>query len=390
MADPKEPTRGSEIVSLADELRRKREAEQSAKRGPRQPLRWGELAQREPPERIWRISHWMGLGPMLLAGAGGIGKTLVAQTIATALAIGRNFVDEVAAPAKVLFWACEDDHDELWRRQLAICRFFGINLADLEGKLVIEPRLGCENTLLSVAFGAPTWTPVRDELREQVNDYAADVLMLDNIGQTYGGGENDRHAVTMFVNGLAGLTERPVTTMLLGHPAKAAGSEFSGSTAWENAVRMRWFLGTKLPDQKDDDTQPEDGVRYLAKRKTNYSVNDFRRLTYHEGVLIPEAPALGTNPASQSHQEQARRVVLKGLRKLTGMAIPTTHAANSPAYLPRKILEMHLGEDFTRTDLARAMNDLLIAGNLEIGVVGKYDKGGKRTGLRERETDVPK
>lgn len=379
------------ISSLADEARRQKEAAAAVIRQPPKPMRWADLQGRAPPERVWRIAHWMGLGPMLLAGGGGIGKTLIAQTIATALAIGRNFVDEVTAPAKVLFWACEDDHDELWRRQVSICNYFGIRIADLDGKLVIEPRLGRNNTILATAFGSPTWTPVRDELREQVNDYAADVVMLDNIGQTYGGGENDRHAVTMFVNGLAGLTERPVTTMLLGHPAKAAGSEFSGSTAWENAVRMRWFLGTKLPDQKDDDAQAEDGVRYLAKRKTNYSVNDYRRLTFREGVLCPDAGIGGVRSyADQSHQEQARRVVLNGLRRLKGMAIPTTHAANSPAYLPRKILEMNLGEDFTRSDLVRAMNELLLAGNLEVGIVGTYDKGGKRTGLREVEKDSPK
>lgn len=347
----------------------------------RRPMRWTELAGREPPVRTWRIAHWMSYGPMLLAGAGGIGKTLVAQTIATALALGRHFVDEVSAPAKVLFWACEDDHDELWRRQVAICRYFGVTLDSLEGRLVIEPRLGCENTLFGLAFGQPTWTGLREELREQVNDYGSDLLILDNIGQLFGCSENDRHHVTAFVNGLAGLSERPLTSMLLGHPAKAAGSEFSGSTAWENAVRMRWFLGHSLPDQPDS-AAAEDGVRYLAKRKSNYSVNDWRRLTYQEGVYVPENPRAATGGyGAQSRKDDARRCVLNALAKISEAGLVSTASTASPDYLPKRMLAMKLANDFTKSELADAMNALLVSGRLRNGKVGTFANRTPRMGL---------
>lgn len=351
---------------------------------------WDEIEGHEPPPRIWRVDHWLGAGPMLLAGAGGIGKSLLAQTMATALALGRNFIDRVSEPQTVLMWLCEDDRDEIWRRQVAICRFFGVPLSALKGRLIIEPRIGKANTLMGLLHGQPTWTSLREELVEQVNDYRATILMLDNIGQTYGGIENDRHQVTTFVNGLSALTPWPLSTMLLAHPAKAAGSEYSGSTAWENAVRMRWFLGTTLPDQPEAATA-EDGVRFLAKRKANYSVHDWRRLTYQDGALVPDAPpAAPGSYAAAAHRERALAVVLSGLARLTEIGIPTTHAANSPAYLPRKLVEMKLAEDYSRNDLARAMNDLLADGRIEIGVVGKYDKGGKRTGLLLAGTGLPK
>ena len=50
--------------------------------------------------------------------------------------------------------------------------------------------------MLSTVYGAPKLTPLMDELRAQVNDYKADVLILDNVGQTFGANENCRHDVT--------------------------------------------------------------------------------------------------------------------------------------------------------------------------------------------------
>lgn len=346
---------------------------------------WTALDGREPPPRIWRIDHWLGTGPTLMAGAGGVGKSLLAQTLATALALGRFYVEAVTAPQTVLMWSCEDDHDEIWRRQVAICRFFQVPLSALAGKLIIEPRLGRSNALFGLAFGQPAWTGLREELIEQVNDHKASVLFLDNIGQVYGANENDRHHVTTFVNGLCGMTEWALSTIFLGHPAKLAGSEFSGSTAWENAVRMRWFLGTHLPDQPDA-AATEDGVRYLAKRKSNYSVKDWRRLTYRDGVLEPDAaPSAGFSYADQSRKDDARRCVLSALRKIAATGLTCTASTASPDYLPKRIVTMKLGEDYAVRELAEAMNALLVDGKLVVSQVGKYSNRTPKMGLTEPE-----
>lgn len=379
------PTPKGAVVSLADALKVKREAEAEAAFGPRRPLDWSSLATRSPPVRPWRIAHWLSDGPMLLAGAGGIGKTLLAQTLATALALGRYFLDDVLAPSRVLFWACEDDHDELWRRQLAICAFFGVTLADLDGHLTIEPRLGRDNALFGLAFGQPTWTPLRAELTAQVNDYKADVLILDNVGQTFGGQENDRHHVTTFVNGLASLGgDRSLSTLLLGHPAKATDSEYSGSTAWENAVRMRWFFGATLPDQPEEGPASPD-VRYLAKRKANYTAHDWRRLQYVNGVFVPDAVSGGSiadRHSAEARAESAQRCVLHALARLAEASIRTTDGATSPDFLPRKMRETKLAADFTVRELTDAMRALQLAGQIEEGPVGHYRNRTQKFGLK--------
>jgi hypothetical protein len=145
----------------------------------RSPLDWAELSLREPPPRQWYIEHWAGPGAILFAGRGGIGKSLLAQEIGTAAAMGINFLDQISRPLKVLMWAYEDDHDELWRRQINICRMFNIQMDQLRGRFIVEPRLGMENTLFAMAYGVPMVTPLFAELVSQINDYDADITGVD-------------------------------------------------------------------------------------------------------------------------------------------------------------------------------------------------------------------
>jgi hypothetical protein len=64
-------------------------------------------------------------------------------------------------------------------------------------------------------------------MHKQVIDLRARVLVLDNTGQTYGGNENDRHQVTMFVNGVFGRVRgREFAPVILGHVARSPASEF--------------------------------------------------------------------------------------------------------------------------------------------------------------------
>jgi len=350
----------------------------------RTPMDWTSLATRIPPVRPWRISHWLTSGPTLLAGRGGIGKTLIAQTIATALALGKRFLDDVHAPETVLFWACEDDHDELWRRQVAINKYFEVEMSDLAGKLIIEPRIGLDNTLFSTSYGAPAWTPLRDELRAQLSDYKAGVLFLDNIGQTFGGKENDRHHVTTFCNGLSGIGDGSTSIVMMGHPAKASDSEFSGSTAWENAVRMRWLMGATLPEQEETDEPEDPNVRYLCKRKTNYTVKDWCKLQYKDGVFGPVQEHDGhfkDRYGSANRSEDADRCILFALERFKETGMRTTDGRTSPDYLPKKMMEAKLASDYSKKELADALMRLRMAGNVGEGVIGKYENRTVKRGL---------
>lgn len=351
---------------------------------PRKPMDWAKLATQTPPIRTWSVSNWLTDGPTLFAGAGGIGKTLVAQTLATALAARTRYLDDIEKHHIVLFWACEDDHDELWRRQVQICAYLGVRMEDLADRLILEPRFGLDNTLYATTFGTPQWTPLKDELRSQLNDYAASVLFLDNIGQTFGAEENKRHHVTSFINGISGLVaDYPFSPVIMGHPAKAADSEFAGNAAWENAVRMRWFMGQKLPDQQiEEGEQLDPKVRYISKRKTNYSVKDYRKLIYSNGVFAPEdAPPGSFQMRFGNRDADAQACVVEGLRKLVARQIRTTHAKNTSDYLPKVMRTSGLAADFAPSELDEALAKLRLAGKIVEGVVGKYDNRTRKTGL---------
>lgn len=346
------------------------------------PLDWPALDGKTPPDREWAIKHWLGMGHVtLLAGPGAIGKTLLAQTIASHLAWGQSIIDEIERPRKVLMWACEDDHDELWRRQIAIAAHMDVSLSAFEENLVIVPRAGNENTLLTNTYGSPGWTPLIEELREQVNDLKIDVLILDNVRQLCAN-EIDGHFVTRFVNTFAAM--RPgLATVLLAHPSRAQGSEFSGNGAWENACRMRWYLGNKLPGEKHDDPddEGETDTRYLYKRKANYSAKDVIKLDYRDGLLLPNEASQGAPVGDIFRAGLAENIVLKSIPRLIAMGKCPTDGATSPEYLPRLMIEFKLQENMTKRDLTSAMRGLMLSGRIRKQIAGQYANRSPKMGL---------
>jgi hypothetical protein len=324
-----------------------------------------------PPRRKWIIENWLGVGhPTLFVGPGGIGKTLLAQQILSCLAIGRGTLDTVENPVKCLMWGCEDDHNEFVRRQFSISHWLETPIADFDN-LMIFPRIGLDNVLLSTEFGRPAWTMLIGELEEQVADLDADVVVLDNIAQMFGANENARHDVTMFLNGITGACckRKPTAIILLGHPSRAQGSEFSGNSAWENAVRMRWWLNNKMPDDTQEDV-PEisDTTRYLAKRKTNYSLKDYRTFEFSNGVLLPKDTHYEEGDGLRDMQ--AARVVVHGIDKLAERGI---YGSESPGrnYLPSLLVAYELSDGVPKQSMVRAMRKLILDGKIKRAEVGK-------------------
>lgn len=341
------------------------------------------LASRPAPDRHWFVPGWLHNGPLLFAAGGGVGKTLLAQQAATAGALGLPCIGQAAPPFRSLLWACEDDADELWRRQEAISRHFDISLDAPADNLVIQSRMGVDNLLMSVAYGEMRLTQVYEQLRQQVNDLGIDVFWADNLAHLFGGDENARGQVTMFINALAGLViGRPFSVALLAHTARHTGSEFAGSAAWENAVRMRWYLGTTLPDQKPAEGADDDDVRYLAKRKANYTSRDYVRFTMTGGVLLPDQ-TVGYTSGLMAHLDKANaeKVTLEAFHKLRAMGVAPSDTSNSRDYLPKQAFDKKLSGGYTQEQIKQAMDRLMSAGKLARGVVGVYANRGARMGL---------
>lgn len=343
------------------------------------------LAGESVPAQSWFRGNWLHSGTTLLAGAGGEGKSSLAQHEPTCGALGRPYFAPQGLPYRSLVWNCEDDHDDMWRRQARICEHEQIDMSDLDGHLHLVSRYGCENALMAEVQRTLVTTNLFEELHQQVNDQQIDVLWLDNVAHLFLGNHDDRTHVTQFISLLNGLVRgRPFGVVLVAHVSRALGSEFTGSVAWENAARMRWYLGSKLPDaQRDDDEASSPETRFLAKRKSNYSARDVVRMSMRHGLLVPDQVA-------QSHvgglvgamdERRAEEVCLAGFRSLCGMGIRTTDGKTTGDYLPAQIVAKSLSCGYSKADLGKAMNRLMGRGEFARGVVGKHANRSDKFGL---------
>jgi archaellum biogenesis ATPase FlaH len=351
-------------------------------------INWAGLAPETPPERSWAIKGWLGMGHVtLLAGPPGSGKTAFCQMLASALAIGADVIDDVPEKRTVLFWAGEDDRDELWRRQMAIARWMNLKLGAFDERLVMLPLDQEDLSLVGSTRDGLVATPRLKELREQIGDLKAEVVFIDSVARTFGGNENDRHEVTKFIAALQhAASPTGAAVCLIGHPAKGVGSEFSGSTAWEASVRARLYFGFEMPDRKGDDGDPVDPtspIRYLAKRKTNYSTRDWRQAEWIDGVMTVKTPEPGQTftHSARSKAALADEVVYL-VRRLKAIGLDASHSTHAANYLPKAAKAAGLLNDsITPREVQIGLAECLANGRMKVGQIGTYSNRTPKLGL---------
>ncbi len=333
-----------------------------------------------PPPREWAVRDWLPRGTVTsLFGGGGIGKSLFVQQLATCIANGVQVLGQPVTMGPVLAFLCEDDNDEIRRRQAAILAHLGRSPAYSAEGLHIEGRAGLDNVL--VTFGpdrkpAPgAFLAVLYRECERIRPVA---LILDNIAQLFGGLENDRHQVTVFANILTGIARRfDLAALLLGHIAKGPASEYSGSTAWEAAVRTRLWM-----ERRDD------GLIELHRRKANYAGQGSMLLEYRHGALVEVNPDDNAAAASLT-LAQAERDVLAALDTLTARQVSTSQVPTATTYLPRLAEREKLLGSTTKDNAARALSALIDRGEILVGQPLGWKKADRHqaTGLARRATE---
>lgn len=333
---------------------------------PSRPIRASEFVG-EPPEREWIIPEWIVKGAVnSLYGDGGLGKTLLAQQLACACAIGGKWLGMDAARGSVLAVLCEDEKDELHRRHNAIKAALGYVVGNPFEDVWLWPRVGDENVLIRWdKDDKPTLGAFMADLVREVEEINPSLLILDTLADFYAGNEISRPHVNYFVKTvLGGLIKRQkekghgLTVLLLGHPSvagKASGSGYSGSTAWNAAVRARMYLA-----------RPEDGAadeRILTRGKANYAKSGDEtavRLFYADGVLHACDDVQDGDAILWAAKEEVCRLVERAWHGGQPYSAQKGHKRHIYAALPQDLQRSGYQPQIARQAIRDAIDDGLI------------------------------
>jgi RecA-family ATPase len=331
------------------------------------------------PERRWVVNKWIPQDYVTgLYGDGGTGKSLIAQQLATCMALPEQpWFGLTTAPMRTLVLNCEDQLEEMHRRQDAINQLYKCQFTDLKAMRWL-PRLGYDNILMAFEGGHPVLTSFAHELVEAALDHQAKLVIVDTVSDTFGGNENDRSQVRQYVQAALGYIARRIggTVLACAHPSRAglsSGEGSSGSTAWSNAFRSRLSFEAA---KEDKERTPDPDARFLSRRKGNYARRspDTISVQWSDGAFITV-----DDDVNRPAVEDVFLGLLDRVTKDKQTVSPNSRASN---YAPKIFTQMTGHAGYRRADFEKAMTALL-----RNGVIVRRQKGrpGKETTCIERD-----
>lgn len=330
----------------------------------------------QAPHRRFIVPGWIVRGAAgLLTGEEGVGKSLLAQQIATSAAADVDFLSLKIEAVKAIYITCEDPMEELWRRQESINKALGIQMSDIAGRLLLvslKGHLGNELGTFSDR-GQLSPSPRFRQIKAKALEHGANLIFIDNAAHVFPGNENARHDVAAFLGLLEQLSEAiDGSVTLLAHPNKQhaqgnkAGNEYSGSTGWSAHVRNRLFLDWSKTDAEGNPIG-DDG-RLLRKSKANYGKRgeeisfQWFEWAFHNLTDIPPDTAAEIAANAQAAHENGR--FLECLDQASKERRPTSASQAASNYAPRVLAKMPTARGMKVEALERALQQLLLLGEI--------------------------
>lgn len=244
------------------------------------PARWQDGG---APRLKWLVENCFIPGTVaLLSSDGGLGKSLLMQQLCTAAALGKPWLGLTTQRVRTYAMFCEDDEDELWRRQERINKHYRCRMGDLEDVTYFS-RAGQYNILCEFdKWGAiPRETKLLYGIKIPVHNYGAQIVVLDTATDVFGGNEIAKDQVRAFITLLRRWAMQingcVILTAHVSNEGLASESGLSGSRAWSNSVRSRIWL--------HDDKKNEGGL-LLKTMKSNYGPRGGKLpLVWKDGVI---------------------------------------------------------------------------------------------------------
>lgn len=335
-----------------------------------------EWENQKAPDRRFIVPGWIATGSAgLLGGQDGVGKSLLAQQLGTCAAAHSPFMGIEIERVKTLYITCEDDADELHRRQESINAALGVTMADLKGWLrthSLKGELGNEMAVFN-QNGQMTTTKRYAQIRQAALDFGARLVFVDNAAHVFAGNENARHDVAAFLGLLERLSiEIDGAVVLLAHPNKQhaqgnkQGNEYSGSTGWSAHVRNRLFLDWESgPDELPSDPD----LRVLRRSKANYAARGEEIIfRWHKWAFVRDddlPPNIGAELAKTIQATGENERFMECLAKATEDRRAVSISKNAANFAPRIFAGMPTARGMKVGALQRAMERLLHLGRIK-------------------------
>jgi RecA-family ATPase len=320
------------------------------------------------PPRRWIVRDWIPYGVVTgLYGDGGLGKSLLAQQLQSACACGGEWVGQVAEHVKSIGFYCEDEADELLRRQENINAALNLRPADLANVRFVS-RVHQDNILMTFSKnGKGELTPLHKQMMEEARDFGARLAVFDTAADFFAGNENDRGQVRQFIAVALGSIAEAIdgAVLLCAHPSRSgisSGTGDGGSTGWSNSFRSRLYLS--MPEGEG---VPSDDERVLARKKANYAArNDQIPLVWSKGAFRVNRPNSGSSSFRQSASE-VFLAILSALAKQDRFVSAKPRAGN---YAPKQFAKHPDRQGYKLRDFELAMERLFTDGRIKVAEYG--------------------
>lgn len=314
-----------------------------------------------------------------LYGDGGTGKSLLAMQLMTCAASGQRFLGMITKPMAALGLFCEDDADELHRRQDAINAHYGITYSDLPD-LHYMARAGMDNALVEYQDKKLVPSQLYREILQHSLDLGVQLIVIDTAADTFIGNENNRQEVRQYVQILNQMARDINGALILcAHPSVygiTSGTGGGGSTAWSNAVRQRIYLER---DKAGEDHNSN--VRILSRKKANYAATgDEIRLVWEKDVFKVEAGE--SDIATRIRKNACANACIDTMRKLAAQNINLSAIRNSANYAT-KIIAQKLHKQYSIAEIDKAISHLLDRGKIANALYGRPSRQSYRLEIVE-------
>lgn len=347
--------------------------------------RWDHVAVPEPDWTVFqRIPRRQ---TCLFSGEGAMGKSTLLLQLCAAHVLARDWLHTMPEPGPAIFLDAEDDQDVMHRRLAAIVKHYGVTFSDLAGGLSLLPMVGEDCVLATVSrSGLLEPTALYRELYDMAGDIKPVMIGLASAANFFAGNENDRGEVQQFI----GLCTRLAivangSVVLVSHPSNTGiqtGTGVSGSTAWHNAVRARFFLHGVKKQNEADGAEPDNDLREIEFMKNNYGPRAERlTLRWQDGLFLPERKRSAMQQAAQDQRDDEIFVtVLARFTQQNRAVSPNKGSTYAPAQFAGE-KEAKAGH-VNGVRLKAAMDRLIDAGRVVIETVGPASKQRKQLVLK--------